>query len=319
MPRNSGQTIMRNTYRISLGALLLAGGTLFAAVPCLAEDTVVHHPAAHPRPAVRPAPFRGVRFGARFGRPAFHPLHAAIFAHRSFARFTPAERLAWTHGRWFHRSWHGRFGWWWNAGGVWFWYDAPVYPYPTVVSDNYYEEPDYDQAAPAWYYCYNPPGYYPYVPVCRGQWRPVAAAMPEGYGNDQGGPDQGPPPGASHGMNNEEGPPPSEGPGDEQGPPPGYEQGPPGNEQGPPPGYYQGPSGDEQGPPPGYYQGPPGYEQGPPPGYNQGPPGGDQGPPSGYDQGPPPGYDQGSPPGDDQGPPPNDDQGPPNNQQGPHD
>ena len=285
MPRNSGQTIMRNTHRNSLIALLLAGGTLLATMPSYAEDTV-HHPAAH----TRAAPFRGgVRFGARFGRPVFHPLHAAIFAHRGFTHFTVAERVAWTHGRWFHRLWHGRFGWWWNAGGVWFWYDAPVYPYPTVISDNYYEEPDYDQAAPAWYYCYDPPGYYPYVPKCRGQWRPVPAAMPEGYGNDQGGPDQGPPPGAPHGMNDEQGPPPGEGPGDEQGPPPGYDQGPPGNEQGPPPGYNQGPPGDEQGPPPG------------------------------YEQGPRPGYDQGSPPGDDQGPPSTDDQGPPNNQQGPHD
>jgi hypothetical protein len=190
---------------------------------------------------------------SRFAHGAFHPLHAAIIRHVGFAHFTPAERWAWTHGRWYHRWWNGRYGWWWNAGGAWFWYTAPVYPYPTDISDYYYEEPEYNEPGPAWYYCYNPPGYYPYVPYCNGPWRPVPA---EGYGYDQGGPDQGPVPGGQQQYE------------DQQAPPPGYGQG--------PPGYYN------QGPPPGYQQGPPpGYDQGPPPGYDeQGPPPGEQGPPN---------------------------------------
>lgn len=261
--------------RLCFASLLLAGATALA-VPATAQVTVraghphpaVHvapfhgvphpafHPAAHPafHGIVRPGPARGV---TRFPRAAFHPLHAAIIGHVGFAHFTPAQRAVWTHGRWYHRSWHGRFGWWWYAGGAWFWYAAPVYPYPTDVSDYYYEEPDYNEAGPAWYYCYNPPGYYPYVPYCNGPWQPVPA---EGYGYDQGGPDQGPPPDEQQ-YGNEQGPP----PGYDQGPPPGYDQGPPpGYDQGPPPGYDQGPPPgyDEQGPPPGA-QGAPNNQQGP--------------------------------------------------------
>ena len=124
-----------------------------------------------------------------------HPFHTIIARHVPFARFTPAQRAVWTRGRWQHRWWHGRFGWWWYAGGAWFWYSAPIYPYPTVVSDYYYEEPE-SEAGPTWWYCYNPPGYYPYVPSCTTQWTPVPAqGYGQGYGEEQGGSEQGPPPG----------------------------------------------------------------------------------------------------------------------------
>ncbi|MGH6888840.1 MAG: hypothetical protein ACREHF_06550 [Rhizomicrobium sp.] len=273
------------TSRISIVAALLAGTALFGAAPSVAQPST-HGFAAHPHASFhRPAPFhsafrpsfhrvarpgfhsRAVR-GA-FVRRGFHPLHAAIIGHVGFAHFTPAERAAWVRGRWSHRWWHGRFGWWWDVGGDWFWYGAPVYPYPTVVSDYYDEEPEYAEPGPTWYYCYNPAGYYPYVPSCNGPWQPVPA---QGYSQyDQGGPEQGPPP-----QQYQYGPPPaSAGSQDQQEPPPGY----------------------DQGPPPGYNGGP--YDQGAPPDYGQGP--------SGYDQGPPPGYDQGPPPGSNQGP--NDQQG----------
>jgi hypothetical protein len=264
---------MSMNYRLSIASLLLAGAAALSG-PSAAATVVVHHATGHPhavsRPhiAIHPAIHPGFGRGpGHFPRAAFHPLHAAIIGHVGFAHFTPLQRAAWTHGRWYHRWWHGRYGWWWNAAGAWFWYTAPVYPYPTDVSDYYYEEPDNGEQEATWYYCYSPPGYYPYVPYCNGQWRPVPAA---GSGYDQAGPDQGFP-GPQYD--------------DRQGPPPGYGQSPaPGYyDQGPPPGY------SDQGPPPGY------YDQGPPPGY-------DQGPPPNYDQGPSPGYDeQGFPPGE-QGP-----------------
>lgn len=269
---------MNKPQRLFLFAAVLGGSALMGA-PSFAQDDWhgAPHPAsarhgAHPG-AVHPGPFRPGALHVRF-----HPLHAVITAHRDFAHFTPVERAAWTHGRWSHRLWHGRWGWWWYAGGAWFWYNTPVYPYPTVVSSDYYEDNDDDQAGPAtWYYCYNPAGYYPYVPRCNGPWRPVPGNMGGGYDNQQGGPDMG------------------YGPSDEDnGPPPGGGYGPP-----------RGPGG-ANGPPASMNdQGPPGSDQGPPGYYDQGPPG--------YDQGPPPGYDQGGPPGDDEGPPPGDDQGPPPN------
>jgi hypothetical protein len=261
---------MNSIRRISLAAALLAGSAL-AASPSLAQNQGFHpdgHPAAHPHPPagapmhrpVSPGTYRMIRPGMGFHRgptPGFHrgpgvvarvhPFHSIIARHVPFARFTPAQRALWAKGHWYHRWWHGRYGWWWNASGAWFWYDAPVYPYPSVVSDYYYEEPD-TEAGPTWWYCYNPAGYYPYVPSCSTQWTPVPAqGYGPGYGEEQSGPEQGPPPGNAY---NEQGPPPSSGYGQEQGPPSGYDQGPP-----------------------------PGYDQGPPPGYDQGPPSGDQGPP----------------------------------------
>lgn len=245
-------------HKISrMSAMLLAGAAIGFATPSVAQGPTTHtvtHPAAHsvahpaPHAAFHPLARPTFRAGAHpfrpgFARPGFRPLHSVILGHVPFARFTPAQRAVWVHGRWSHRWWHGRFGWWWYAGGAWFWYTAPVYPYPTVVSDYYYEAPDYN--SPNWWYCYNPAGYYPYVPYCNGPWQPVPA---QGYGGDEGGPAQGPPPGY------------------DQVPPPGYDQGPPpGYDQGPPPGY-------DQGPPPGYDQAQPQYDQGPPPGYDQRPP-----------------------------------------------
>jgi hypothetical protein len=269
---------MRKHTRLTLIVSLLAGGACFAAAPAVAQDW---HGAPHVgapsggrppgRPAFHAAPIRGAAPGHVFAAPrggvGFRggvTVHPFAFQHRDFAHFTPAERTEWTHGWWHHGQWHGRWGWWWFAGGDWWWYDQPVYPYPTYVSDVYYDEPTYDQggAGAYWYYCQNPPGYYPYVQHCNGPWQPVPPTPP------QGGPgyDQGP-------QGYQGGP-------DDQGPPPGYQGGP--GDQGPPPGYPGGPG--DQGPPPGYDQGPPPPNSGQGPGYSP-----NQGPPPGYQQGPPPG------------------------------
>jgi hypothetical protein len=132
------------------------------------------------------------------------------FHGRDFRVFTPLELSLWTGGAWLN-EWHGgRFGWWWVADGVWYWYPEPAYPYPTYVSEPVvvvqppppayapppvavvqpppppaYEPPPapvvvqapppQEGAPPAqsWYYCDNPQGYYPYVQACASGWRPV--------------------------------------------------------------------------------------------------------------------------------------------------
>ena len=81
----------------------------------------------------------------------------------------------WRGGRWIHDRHNGRFGWWWVVGGVWYFYPAPVYPYPdpfqppTVVLGPEPNPPHY------WYYCGNPQGYYPYVAECAVPWQRMAA------------------------------------------------------------------------------------------------------------------------------------------------
>ena len=97
----------------------------------------------------------------------------------------------WRAGRWSH-EWHdGRLGWWWVAGGLWYFYQDPVYPYPDP-----YAPPEVVAAAPqqpvgsslppqpkSWYHCSSPDGYYPYVATCPSGWQSVpagtAAAPPQ--------------------------------------------------------------------------------------------------------------------------------------------
>jgi hypothetical protein len=57
-------------------------------------------------------------------------------------------------------------------------YSPPVYyaPPPVYYAPPTYAQPTYGQPAPqSWYYCYNPPGYYPSVPNCPDGWRQVPA------------------------------------------------------------------------------------------------------------------------------------------------
>jgi len=62
---------------------------------------------------------------------------------------------------------------------IWPYWDPYWEPYaapPVVVAPppQVYIQP----AAPIWYYCDNPQGYYPYVPQCSNGWRPVTPTPP---------------------------------------------------------------------------------------------------------------------------------------------
>ena len=91
----------------------------------------------------------------------------------------PEDAGLWRAGYWHHGWYDGRFGWWWVAGGGYYYYPQPIYPYPTVASEVYVTEtpgvapPPAAPAPPMYYYCDNPAGYYPQVPVCNQPFRPV--------------------------------------------------------------------------------------------------------------------------------------------------
>jgi hypothetical protein len=91
--------------------------------------------------------------------------------HGDIHHFHDHDFGVWRGGRWFHGDHGGRPGWWWVVGPTWYYYPAPVYPYPDPYVPPVVTAPP---PAPAtWYYCDNPPGYYPYVPQCTVPWRPV--------------------------------------------------------------------------------------------------------------------------------------------------
>lgn len=119
------------------------------------------------------------------------------FHGHDFRLFTTFEFDLWRGGVWRH-DWHdGRFGWWWEADGYWYWYPEPVYPYPTyvppapppVVIQMQPPPPPEIVAAPPppaapagapppqfWYYCEGSKAYYPNVATCNEPWRQVPAA-----------------------------------------------------------------------------------------------------------------------------------------------
>ncbi|WP_198358654.1 hypothetical protein [Noviherbaspirillum autotrophicum] len=97
-------------------------------------------------------------------------------------RFHEHDLALWRGGRWLHGRHGDQSGWWWIVGATWYFYPAPIYPYP-----NPYQPPPMASIAPPsdpsampqyWYYCADPPGYYPYVPQCRVNWRAVPATPP---------------------------------------------------------------------------------------------------------------------------------------------
>ena len=118
------------------------------------------------------------------GHWAGHDIHH--FGERDFG--------VWRGGHWYHGPHGGQLGWWWVAAGVWYFYPAPIYPYPdpyipsiTVINPQppvvvapQTEAPAQPQpAAQLWYYCDSAKGYYPYVANCQSGWRTVPAQPPQ--------------------------------------------------------------------------------------------------------------------------------------------
>jgi hypothetical protein len=115
-----------------------------------------------------PRGFRGAPSREVFGA---SPRELRSFQGRSITQFNPQQREAWTHGTWRHARHNGHFGWWWFFNDFWFFYQEPIYPFPTYVGDYYGD--DYYGSDNYSYWCDDPRGYYPYVQECYDDWIPV--------------------------------------------------------------------------------------------------------------------------------------------------
>ena len=179
--------------------------TSIVALPAQAaeEERRPPPPSAHVAPPSGGHPMEqhmGSGPGGPGGRPGYNPgpradnMHGNNFAghgvqqHYGFQghdvrHFNEHDLGIWRGGAWHHEYHNGRYGYWWFAGGAWYFYDQPVYPYPLVVSDSFYFDPDPVAPPPQviqppqgyWYYCDNPPGYYPYITSCYSPYRLVPA------------------------------------------------------------------------------------------------------------------------------------------------
>jgi hypothetical protein len=69
---------------------------------------------------------------------------------RELGTLNDRERPAWRNGVWHHERRFGRDGWWWEAGGAWYWYEQPMDGPPTYVSQVRFVNPsvsDVERAA----------------------------------------------------------------------------------------------------------------------------------------------------------------------------
>jgi hypothetical protein len=85
-------------------------------------------PVKPPVQAVRPGALPG--HGPQVGNFARGNLPA-----RNFGGHVYHGRMAWEGGRWRHETHNGRLGWWWDVGGVWYFYPQQMDGPPAYVSD----------------------------------------------------------------------------------------------------------------------------------------------------------------------------------------
>ena len=79
---------------------------------------------------------------------------------RNFGGHPYRGRVAWDGGRWHHEVHNGRDGWWWDVGGVWYYYPQPMEGPPSYVSEDFADDADVDGPPVAGAYG-PPPGAYP--------------------------------------------------------------------------------------------------------------------------------------------------------------
>ena len=83
---------------------------------------------------------------------------------RNFGGHPYRGRLAWEGGRWHHEVHNGRDGWWWDVGGVWYYYPQAMEGPPTYVSEDFADDVGDPDGPPVGAYA-PPPGGYPPPPV----------------------------------------------------------------------------------------------------------------------------------------------------------
>lgn len=100
--------------------------------------------------------------GPHMGPGGAHVVHGGPMPSHTFGGHAYRGHLAWEGGRWHHEMHNGRMGYWWDVGGVWYFYPQPMDGPPAYISDDYADDVPYgDVPADA---AYAPPGAYPPPP-----------------------------------------------------------------------------------------------------------------------------------------------------------
>jgi hypothetical protein len=115
-------------------------------------------------------------------------MHGHDFHVRDVRYFNEHEWGRWRGGYWHRDYYDGRFGWWFDVGGVYYPYEAPIWPYPLYVAPLIVAETAYAAPPPppipiaplpalphVAYHCASPAGFYPEVAACDAGWMTIAA------------------------------------------------------------------------------------------------------------------------------------------------
>ncbi|MEJ2553398.1 MAG: hypothetical protein P8079_05115 [Gammaproteobacteria bacterium] len=101
--------------------------------------------------------------------------------HHDIRHFDRHDLHRWRGGHWVHGRHDGFLGWWWVVAGIWYFYPAPIHPYPNPYVPPAAVPPPSPppSAARYWYYCEAAQTYYPYIATCPGGWKKVPVIPPD--------------------------------------------------------------------------------------------------------------------------------------------
>lgn len=128
------------------GAPLPANQTMRKGPPPQQAGHSVRQPDGQARMAPGPGPHGPGRYMARGPVPA-----------RDWGGQAYRGNLAWDGGRWRHEVHNGRSGWWWDVGGVWYYYPQRMDGPPAYISEDYIDDVPVAYAPPGPPVAYEPP------------------------------------------------------------------------------------------------------------------------------------------------------------------
>jgi hypothetical protein len=110
-----------------------------------------------PQQATRTAPPQGAHQGPGGGPPQGRYVARGPVPQRDWGGRAYRGNLAWEGGRWRHEHHNGRYGWWWDVGGAWYYYPERIDGPPAYISEEYVDDVPVAYAPP-------PPAYAPPPP-----------------------------------------------------------------------------------------------------------------------------------------------------------
>ena len=166
----------RSIFAVPLASLIAAFAVSAQAQEIAPRGAQQGQPQAKPQvQASKPVSPRQTGGGPGSRGPDYRYAHGSITP-RDYGGHAYRGRVDWQGGRWRHEVHNGRDGWWWDVGGVWYYYPTALEGPPTYVSEEFADDVVYAQPGPAAGY-YPPPGAYAAPPPPPPPPDPAASAI----------------------------------------------------------------------------------------------------------------------------------------------